>query len=217
MAAGGIHDHLGGGFARYATDAEWLVPHFEKMLYDQAGLLRAYLHGWQVTGDPAYLGVAEGIVAYVTRDLRRPRAGCTRPRTPTPRGSRGSSTSGPPTRSPRPSVGDAAPWPAAVAAWFDVTPGGNFEGATILRRPVGAPLAGPAAVEDGRRRLLAARAARVRPGLDDKVLTEWNAMYASALAEAAAAAGRTDWATAAVGIGEFLWAHLRRRRRPVAA
>ena len=65
MAAGGIHDHLGGGFARYATDTEWLVPHFEKMLYDQAGLLRAYLHGWQVTGDPTYLGVAEGIVSYV--------------------------------------------------------------------------------------------------------------------------------------------------------
>ena len=75
MAAGGIHDHLGGGFARYATDTEWLVPHFEKMLYDQAGLLRAYLHGWQVTGDPAYLAVAEGIVAYVTRDLTAPEGG----------------------------------------------------------------------------------------------------------------------------------------------
>ncbi len=93
---------------------------------------------------------------------------------------------------------------AAVLDWFAVTPAGNFEGATILRRPVGGPLVGSDLVEEGRRRLLTARSARVRPGLDDKVLTEWNAMYASALAEAAAAAGRTDWATAAVGIGRFL-------------
>ncbi len=69
MAAGGIHDHLGGGFARYSTDAEWLVPHFEKMLYDQAGLLRAFLHGWQVTGSQDYLDVVAGIITYVSRDL----------------------------------------------------------------------------------------------------------------------------------------------------
>ena len=73
MAAGGIHDHLGGGFARYATDPEWLVPHFEKMLYDQAGLLRAYLHGWQATGRPDYLRVVEGIVGL--RDRRPHRRG----------------------------------------------------------------------------------------------------------------------------------------------
>ena len=69
MAAGGIHDHLGGGFARYSTDDQWLVPHFEKMLYDQAGLLRAFLHGWQVTGRDDYLRVVDGIVGYVGRDL----------------------------------------------------------------------------------------------------------------------------------------------------
>ena len=70
MAAGGIHDHLGGGFARYSTDAEWLVPHFEKMLYDQAGLLRAFLHGWQVTGTCRTISTScPGIVAYVSRDL----------------------------------------------------------------------------------------------------------------------------------------------------
>ena len=75
MAAGGIHDHLGGGFSRYSTDAEWLVPHFEKMLYDQAGLLRAFLHGWQVTGGDQYLDVVEGIVSYVGRDLTTPAGG----------------------------------------------------------------------------------------------------------------------------------------------
>ena len=75
MAAGGIHDHLGGGFARYSTDREWLVPHFEKMLYDQAGLLRTYLHGWQVTGDGRYREVMDGIVTYVARDLTGPEGG----------------------------------------------------------------------------------------------------------------------------------------------
>jgi hypothetical protein len=207
MAAGGIHDHLGGGFARYATDTEWLVPHFEKMLYDQAGLLRAYLHGWQVTGDPAYLGVAEGIVSYVTRDLTAPEGGVYSAEDADSEGVEGRFYVWTPDE-----VDTAAGDPdvaRAVRKWFDVTSGGNFEGATILRRPVGGPLTGPDAVEVGRRRLLAHRAERVRPGLDDKVLTEWNAMYAAALAEAAAAAGRTDWAAAAVGIAEFLWDRLR--------
>jgi hypothetical protein len=75
MASGGIYDHLGGGFARYATDRRWLVPHFEKMLYDQAGLLRAYLHGWQLHGLPAWRQVCEEVVAYVERDLAQPEGG----------------------------------------------------------------------------------------------------------------------------------------------
>ena len=128
MAAGGIHDHLGGGFARYATDTEWLVPHFEKMLYDQAGLLRAYLHGWQVTGDPRYREVMDGIVGYVPATCRRPRAASTRPRTPTPRASRAASTCGPPSRSP-------TRWPTGWAdtagrcpTWFGVTPARQLRG-----------------------------------------------------------------------------------------
>jgi uncharacterized protein YyaL (SSP411 family) len=96
----------------------------------------------------------------------------------------------------------------AVAAWFGVTEGGNFEGSSILRRPVGQPLVGGEAVEAGRALLLEARNGRVRPGRDDKVLTEWNAMYGSALAEAAAAGRNPTWREAAVGIGEFLLAHL---------
>jgi uncharacterized protein YyaL (SSP411 family) len=98
----------------------------------------------------------------------------------------------------------------AVASWFGVTEVGNFEGATILSRPLGAPLKGPEEVEAGRQLLLASRATRVRPGLDDKVLTEWNAMFASALAEAAAATRDPDWRDAAVAVGEFLVSHLRR-------
>ena len=75
MAAGGIHDQLGGGFARYSTDDYWLVPHFEKMLYDNALLTRAYLHGYLVTGEPRYRRVVEDIVEYVLRDLRHPEGG----------------------------------------------------------------------------------------------------------------------------------------------
>jgi len=210
MAAGGIQDHLGGGFARYATDPEWLVPHFEKMLYDQAGLLRAYLHGWQVTGNSDYLWVAEGIVTYVTRDLTAPEGGVYSAEDADSEGVEGkfyvwtpdqlaeAASSGP----------DADAVTRAALGWFDVTSGGNFEGATILRRPVGGPLTGSDHVEEARRRMLVVRSTRVRPGLDDKVLTEWNAMYASALAEAAAATGRTDWATSAVGTAEFLCANL---------
>jgi len=208
MAAGGIHDHLGGGFARYATDTEWLVPHFEKMLYDQAGLLRAYLHGWQVTGDPRYREVMDGIVGYVARDLTHPGGGVYSAEDADSEGVEGKFYVWTPEQVTE-AVGAGSPDVAAAAAsWFGIAPGGNFEGATILRRPVGAPLSGSGAVEEGRRRLLAARGLRVRPGLDDKVLTEWNAMYASALAEAAAATGSDAWADAAVGIGEFLLAHL---------
>ena len=209
MAAGGIHDHLGGGFARYATDHEWLVPHFEKMLYDQAGLLRAYLHGWQVTGNPDYLAVVEGIVSYVTRDLAAA-GGIYSAEDADSEGVEGKFYVWTPEQVAQAmeTGPDAARTAAAVGTWFDVTPSGNFEGATILRRPVGAALSDPGLVESGRARLLAVRSLRVRPGLDDKVLTEWNAMYASALAEAAAATGNEAWAASAIAIGEFLCANM---------
>jgi len=236
MAAGGIHDHLGGGFARYSTDTEWLVPHFEKMLYDQAGLVRAYLHGWQVTGNPDYLRVVERTIGYVSRDLGTPEGGVHSAEDADSEGVEGrfyvwtprqvadavrDHAGEEPPDGPDGPDGAASPdVPAAavseerieqaVSSWFAVTDGGNFDGATILRRPPGAPLVGPPEVETGRERLFRARQARTRPGLDDKVLTEWNAMYASALAEAAAATGRSDWADAAVRTGEFLLAHLRR-------
>jgi hypothetical protein len=217
MAAGGIHDHLGGGFARYSTDTQWLVPHFEKMLYDQAGLLRAFLHGWQVTGRADYRRVVEDIVAYVSRDLAGPRGGVRSAEDADSEGVEGKFYVWTPDQAAEAIKGgslrpgeDPSPILEAVAAWFDITEAGNFEGATILRRPVGAPLGGPPEVEAGRRLLFEARGQRVRPGLDDKVLTEWNAMYASALAEAASATGNPDWEHAAVAIGTFLSDHLRR-------
>jgi hypothetical protein len=218
MAAGGIHDHLGGGFARYSTDNQWLVPHFEKMLYDQAGLLRAYLHGWQATGRPDYLAVVGDIIGYVSRDLTGTEGGVFSAEDADSEGVEGkfyvwtldqaaaAITGG----EPGPGE-DARATLEAVAGWFDITAAGNFEGATILRRPVGAPLGGPPEVEAGRRLLFDARSLRIRPGLDDKVLTEWNAMYASVLAEAASATGNPEWGQSAVAIGDFLYDNLRRR------
>jgi uncharacterized protein len=217
MAAGGIHDHLGGGFARYSTDPEWLVPHFEKMLYDQAGLLRCYVHGWQVTAKPEYLRVIEGIIGYVDRDLTTAQGGIYSAEDADSEGIEGKFYVWTPTdvsaaihRSGTDGTTDSQSVQAAVSQWFGITEEGNFEGTTILRRPVGAPLDGPVAVELGRRKLFEARSARVRPGLDDKVLTEWNAMYASALAEAASATGTKEWHDRAVAIAEFLICHLRR-------
>ncbi len=217
MAAGGIHDHLGGGFARYSTDNQWLVPHFEKMLYDQAGLLRAFLHGWQATGRPDYLAVVEDIVGYVARDLTSSEGGVFSAEDADSEGVEGKFYVWTLDQAAAAIAGgqlkpgeDPGAILEAVAGWFGITAAGNFDGATILRRPVGEPLGGPAEVEAGRRLLFEARGRRVRPGLDDKVLTEWNAMYASALAEAASATGNPEWEQSAAAIGGFLYDNLRR-------
>jgi uncharacterized protein len=207
MAAGGIYDHLGGGFARYSTDATWTVPHFEKMLYDQAGLVRIYLHAALASGDDRWLQVVDETVAYVLRDLAAPEGGLYCAEDADSEGEEGRFyvwTEAQIIEVVGPELG------AAAAAWYGVTEGGNFEGRSILRRPVGAQLQRPDDVENARRLLFEARRDRVRPGLDDKILTEWNAMFGSALAEAAAATGRPDWREATVGIAEFLVAHLRR-------
>ncbi|HXQ75135.1 MAG TPA: thioredoxin domain-containing protein [Acidimicrobiales bacterium] len=207
MAAGGIYDHLGGGFARYSTDATWTVPHFEKMLYDQAGLVRIYLHAALCGDDDRWHQVVEETVTYVLRDLASPEGGLYCAEDADSEGEEGRFYVWSPAE-----IADAAgPGLGAVAAeWYGVTDGGNFEGRSILRRPPGAPLRRPADVEEARRLLFEARRGRVRPGLDDKILTEWNAMFCSALAEAAGATGRADWADAARRIAGFLVTHLRR-------
>jgi uncharacterized protein YyaL (SSP411 family) len=210
MASGGIYDHVGGGFARYSVDARWLVPHFEKMLYDQALLVRAYLHAWQVTGHERYLQVVEETIGYVLRDLRHEGGGLFSSEDADSEGVEGKFYVWTPDQVLAALDGDEA-WAAEVSAWYGVTPGGNFEGATILNRMhARGELARPERIEEARRRLFAAREQRVRPGLDDKVLTEWNGLMLSALAEAAAATGRADWREAAVAAGEFLVRSLRR-------
>ncbi len=214
MASGGIYDHLGGGFARYSVDAVWLVPHFEKMLYDQALLARVYLHAWQLTGHERYRQVLDETVGYVLRDLRHPGGGFFSAEDADSEGEEGRFYVWTVDEVVAALDGDRELADEAMA-FYGVTPAGNFEGRSILNRihargRGGADLARPPRIEDARARLFAARERRVRPGLDDKVLAEWNGLMLSALAEAAAATGRRDWLDAAVGTGEFLLRSLRR-------
>jgi uncharacterized protein YyaL (SSP411 family) len=206
MASGGIYDHLGGGFARYSTDEQWLVPHFEKMLYDQALLVRVYLHAWQVTDEARYRQVVEETVAYVLRDLRHPDGGFYSAEDADSEGVEGKfyvwSLD-----ELRATAGNDAD---AAVSWWDVTAAGNFEGTNILWRPVRGDLLRPPEVARARQRLFDARETRVRPGLDDKVLTEWNALFTSSLAEAGFAADDQSWLDAAVANAEFLLDNLRR-------
>ncbi|HEX2563127.1 MAG TPA: thioredoxin domain-containing protein [Acidimicrobiales bacterium] len=214
MASGGIYDHLGGGFARYSVDAVWLVPHFEKMLYDQALLVRAYLHGWQALGHERYRQVLDETVGYVLRDLRHPEGAFFSAEDADSEGEEGRFYVWTPDQVVAALDGDRD-LADEVMAFYGVTPGGNFEGRTILNRihargGGAVDLTRPPRIEEARARLFAAREHRVRPGLDDKVLTEWNGLMLAALAEAAAATGRRDWLDAAVGTGEFLLRSLRR-------
>ncbi|MGA3353180.1 MAG: thioredoxin domain-containing protein [Acidimicrobiales bacterium] len=207
MGSGGIYDHLGGGFARYSVDQHWSVPHFEKMLYDQALIARVYLHAWQLGGDPRFLQVLEETISYVLGELRDPGGGLYSAEDADSEGEEGRYY----LWSPEELTSVLGPAAArAAAGWYGVTPEGNFEGRTVLHRAQRGDLVRPPEIEDARGRLLAARAGRIRPGLDDKVITEWNAMMCSTLAEAAAATGRADWSEAATEIITFLLGHLRR-------
>ena len=211
MASGGIYDHLGGGFARYSVDRQWLVPHFEKMLYDNALLTRVYLHAGMVTGEAAYRQVVDETIGYVLRDLRHPDGGFYSAEDADSEGVEGKFYvwSEPELRAVvRAAVGAGADDEAV--AWWGVTAAGNFEGANILNRPARGDLIRSETLEAARQALFECRESRIRPGLDDKVLTEWNGLMLSALAEAAAATGNDEWRDAALANGEFLLANLRR-------
>ncbi|MEX2293122.1 MAG: thioredoxin domain-containing protein [Acidimicrobiales bacterium] len=208
MAAGGIYDHLGGGFSRYAVDNVWLVPHFEKMLYDNALLIRLYLHGWQLTGEERFRQTLTETIAYVLRDLRQSGGGVASAEDADSEGVEGKFYVWTDTQV-REVLGVDAD---AARQWYGFRPGGNFEhGTTIPNRlhALGA-LARPDQIEAARDTLFEARSVRERPGLDDKVLTEWNAYLVAALAEAGAATGETTWVLAAVEIADFLLDNLRR-------
>ena len=206
MASGGMADQVGGGFARYSVDERWLVPHFEKMLYDNALLARTYLHAWQVLGHDRWLQVAEEAIGYVLRDLRLPGGGFAAAEDADSEGVEGRFYVW------SESQVRAASGPDADEAitWYGVSPEGNFEGANILHRPVRGDLLRPSGVERARQALFDVRELRVRPGLDDKVLTEWNGLMLATLAEAAAATGREDWLITARENADFLLTHLRR-------
>jgi len=197
MASGGMYDQIGGGFARYSVDARWIVPHFEKMLYDNALLVRAYLHAWQITGEGLFLRVVCETLDWALRELRQEEGGFASALDADSEGVEGKFYVWTPDE-----VRDALPEdlaPAALQA-FGIMPGGNFEGASI---PVRAT-SDPERLSEIKAGLLAAREQRVRPGLDDKRLTAWNALMISALAEAGAVLQRPDYLDAAVAAAEFI-------------
>jgi uncharacterized protein YyaL (SSP411 family) len=212
MAAGGIYDHIGGGFARYSVDREWLVPHFEKMLYDQALLVRVYAHAAVALGAERWRQVVAETVTYVVRDLRQDAGGFSSAEDADSPGPDGHGHEGLfhtwTVEEVRAVLGDDAD---AALAHYGITAEGNFEERAIPNRlHARGDLERPPAIEDARRRLFAARELRVRPGLDDKVLTEWNALMIAALAEAGALLGEPAWIDAATAAAEFLLRELRR-------
>jgi uncharacterized protein YyaL (SSP411 family) len=212
MASGGIYDHIGGGFARYSVDREWLVPHFEKMLYDQALLVRCYLHAYAVLGLDQYRQVVDETVRYVLTDLRHPDGGFYSAEDADSPDEHGHGHEGLfSTWTPADVLGVLGPNGTVALEWWGITDAGNFEGRSIPNRMhARGELRRPPQIEAARRLLLAARSTRPRPGLDDKVLTEWNALFLSSLTEAAALLRRDDWLAAAVANGEFLLRELRR-------
>jgi uncharacterized protein YyaL (SSP411 family) len=184
MAQGGIYDHLGGGFHRYSVDPEWRVPHFEKMLYDQAQLAVAYVEAYQITGDTFFAEVARGVLDYVARDLTDERGGFYSAEDADSRDEHGESVEGAFYAWTIAEVESllGADRAAAFVAHYHFTPEGNFEhGKNVLHAP-GASAAGTAAFADERARLLEVRGRRARPHLDDKVLTAWNGLMISAYA-----------------------------------
>ena len=193
MAVGGIYDQVGGGFHRYAVDGSWTVPHFEKMLYDNALLARAYLRGFQLSGAPRFATVCTETLDFCLRELRRPDGGFCSALDADSEGVEGKFYVW--TLAELEAVlGDEPQLLAAAVAFFGASAAGNFEdGANVLegRGPV------PERLDTIRERLYTTRAARVRPGLDDKRVTAWNALMVAALADAAAVLGRPDYLTAA--------------------
>ncbi len=208
MASGGIYDQVGGGFARYSVDASWTVPHFEKMLYDNALLARAYLHGWQMSGDPILRRTAEETLDWTLREMTGPEGAFYSALDADSEGVEGKfyvwSLD-----ELREVLSDDA---EAAIEWFGASERGNFEGANILESR--GPEPEPEQRERIRAALLAKRSGRVRPGLDDKRLTAWNALMICALAEAGAALERPDYVDAASRAAAFVLDEMRQSGPP---
>ena len=215
MAAGGIYDHLGGGFHRYSVDRIWLVPHFEKMLYDNAQLLRTYLHAWQINGRREHRKVVDETVDYVLREMTAPDGGFYSAQDADSEGEEGK----------------FFVWTAKeiesilgkeeadlLGRAYGVTPAGNFEGKTILNlKQTAGEIAQRLGAEEGevegrlaaaRKKLFLERENRVKPERDDKVLTEWNGLMIHALAEVGVVLGRADALEAASRAADFVLAKM---------
>ena len=201
MASGGMYDQIGGGFARYSVDAHWIVPHFEKMLYDNALLARAYLHGWQVTGEPLFEQVCRETLDWALREMRADEGGFYSALDADSEGVEGKFYVWT-LDEVRKALGDDAE--AAITA-LGMSEQGNFEGQNIPVRAGDLPA-------ELRARLYDVRATRVWPGLDDKRLASWNALMISALADAGAVLGEERYLDAARACAEFVLGTMRDER-----
>jgi uncharacterized protein YyaL (SSP411 family) len=197
MAGGGMFDQAGGGFARYSTDGAWLVPHFEKMLYDNAQLALLYARAWLVTRNDHYREISARTLDYLLREMRHPEGGFFSSQDADSEGVEGKFY--------------VWSWDELVslvgeeaAEAFGATPAGNWDGMNVLRAPVKDALP-----EEARLRLFEARQARMHPALDDKILTAWNALTIRAFAEAGRIFDEGAYVDAAVRCADFVWQHLR--------
>ncbi|WP_025690176.1 thioredoxin domain-containing protein, partial [Paenibacillus zanthoxyli] len=225
MYKGGIFDHIGFGFARYSTDEQWLVPHFEKMLFDNALLASAYVEAYQITAKPLYAEVAEGIFAYVLRELTSPEGAFYSAQDADSDGEEGAfyifSTE----------EVEEALGPEEMKDYcsiYGITEEGISRGYSIPNLLEGTPdemaeklgttpQALRTRIEEWREKMFAYREKRVRPSKDDKVLTSWNSLMITALAKGAKAFQKPEYAKAAEAAADFLWNHLRREDGRVLA
>ena len=211
MAQGGIYDQLGGGFHRYSVDAIWLVPHFEKMLYDNSQLLRSYLHMWQITQKPLFLRIVNETIDYVLREMTAPAGGFYSTQDADSEGEEGKFFVWSPAEIETLLGAENA---RLFNAHFGVSPRGNFEGHNILninmtladvaRRFGKTEQAVAAVTAEGKHALFAARELRIKPARDEKVLTEWNGLMIHALADCGAVLGRADALDAARKAANFV-------------
>ena len=212
IARGGIYDHLGGGFARYSVDEEWLVPHFEKMLYDNAQLIDLMTSAWLRTGNDLFRQRIDETVGWLTREMMAEDSAFAASLDADSEGEEGLFYLWTETQ-----IDDLLGTEAALFKQaYDVTPNGNFEGRTILNRlkdPFPRPEAAELELSRSRTVLFEAREPRIRPGRDDKILTDWNGLMIAALTRAAGAFDRPDWLGLAETAHRFITESMRRDGR----
>ena len=202
MAKGGVYDQIGGGFHRYATDSHWLLPHFEKMLYDNAQLSQVYLHAYLATGNMLFRSIAEETLDYVLREMTDPEGGFYSTQDADSEGAEGKYYVWTPQEIAQ-VVGEETG--KIVSAYFGVTARGNFNGRNILHVVADTALEPlPSVIKEAKASLLKSREQRVRPGRDEKVLASWNGLMLASLAEAACILDRRDYLATAVANGSFL-------------
>ncbi len=203
MARGGLYDQLGGGFHRYAVDARWIVPHFEKMLYDNAQLARVYLHAWHAIGTPLFRAVAEETLDYVMREMLHPQGGFYATQDADTEGEEGKFFVWTPDQV-RAALGGPA---TRILKLYGITERGNFEGQNVLT--FNGTWEEREAITGARKLLFEAREKRIHPGRDEKVLTSWNGLMLAAFADAARMLGRADYLEVAQRNADFLLRELR--------